>query len=291
MTMNNNNRGMATCGPSRGLVAVTLSALAMITVLFFLPFITGAVIFMKPPVATGAAFSPSDISGLQLWLKASALSLSDGDPVSTWTDSSGNGRHATQSGSERPTFKTAILNGKPVIRFNGTDEFMVTAANSYAVQCMFVIFKRTGLNTSSGGTGDYCAVISSRTSNANKVGNSDAAFSWDFVATSEAPSNNKVSGQATPDYVSVDSTVGSNTDFSSYLTGLTAALNSWHVGYFTLASATAGGNKEFAIGADSFTALGRLLEADIAEIIIYSTAPSPTERGNLHTYATTEYGL
>jgi hypothetical protein len=43
--------------------------------------------------------------------------LNDGDPVTTWPDSSVNGNNAAQTGSARPIFKTAILNGKPVVRF------------------------------------------------------------------------------------------------------------------------------------------------------------------------------
>lgn len=58
------------------------------------------------------------IGDLRLWLDASQLTgLNDGDPVSTWTDYSGNGFHAVQSGSNRPLYKTGIVNSKPVIRF------------------------------------------------------------------------------------------------------------------------------------------------------------------------------
>tara|TARA_R100000234_G_C4945654_1_gene154997 strand:+ start:34 stop:780 length:747 start_codon:yes stop_codon:yes gene_type:complete len=49
----------------------------------------------------GAALSevlPSDISGLQIWYK-NATGLT-GDPVSQWSDSSGNGRHAVQGDSD-----------------------------------------------------------------------------------------------------------------------------------------------------------------------------------------------
>jgi hypothetical protein len=48
--------------------------------------------------------------------------LSDGDPVSTWLDSSVNGNNATMTGSNRPTFKTGIVNGHPVVRFTSTGQ-------------------------------------------------------------------------------------------------------------------------------------------------------------------------
>jgi hypothetical protein len=52
-------------------------------------------------------------SGLPL----SSFGLNDGDSVSSWLDSSGNGHEATQTGTARPIFKKNILNGNPVVRF------------------------------------------------------------------------------------------------------------------------------------------------------------------------------
>lgn len=76
-------------------------------------------------------FSPSTVSGCVYWFKADALSLNDGDPVASWTDSSGNARHATGTGTQRPTYKTNILGTPgsldlPVVRFNGTTNGLVT---------------------------------------------------------------------------------------------------------------------------------------------------------------------
>lgn len=72
------------------------------------------------------AFSPSDISGLVLWLDADAIEgLNDGDPITTWEDQSGNNNDATQStGSAKPTYQTNELNGKPVVRLDGTDDYL-----------------------------------------------------------------------------------------------------------------------------------------------------------------------
>jgi len=68
---------------------------------------------------------PDSISGLNLWLKADELDLDNDDAVATWADSSGNENDATQTTNEnRPTFKTNILNGKPVVRFNGSNSFL-----------------------------------------------------------------------------------------------------------------------------------------------------------------------
>ena len=80
-------------------------------------------------------FSPTEISGLALWLDASDSSTlfqnSDGtvpatatsDPVGYWGDKSGNGRHLTQaiSGS-RPSLLPTGISSKPALNFDGTDD-------------------------------------------------------------------------------------------------------------------------------------------------------------------------
>lgn len=59
-----------------------------------------------------------------LWLDASRISgLADGATVDTWTDLSAH-NNATQTGAPRPIYKTGIINGKPVVRFNGTSQYM-----------------------------------------------------------------------------------------------------------------------------------------------------------------------
>ena len=88
---------------------------------------------------TAAPFSPSDISGLQLWLDATtglfdatsggSAVTTDGSAVARWEDQSGNGRHATQGTSNnRPVLKTAIKNGKNVLRFDGSNDLFSLAS-------------------------------------------------------------------------------------------------------------------------------------------------------------------
>ena len=49
-------------------------------------------------------FTPRSLSGLKLWLAADRIAgLSDGDPVTTWSDLSGQGNNATQgTGAAKP---------------------------------------------------------------------------------------------------------------------------------------------------------------------------------------------
>src|SRR5205085_3322175 len=65
-----------------------------------------------------SGFDPSSIPGLEVWLKADAITgLSDGDKIATWPDSSGNGHNGTQStDANKMIYKTNIQNGLPVAR-------------------------------------------------------------------------------------------------------------------------------------------------------------------------------
>lgn len=98
------------------------------------------------------AFKPSDIAGLQLWLDATTglfdatsggnAVTTDGSAVARWEDQSGNARHFKQATSNnRPALKTSIQNGKNIIRFDSDNDWMemdsefsgLTSASYYVI--------------------------------------------------------------------------------------------------------------------------------------------------------------
>jgi hypothetical protein len=79
----------------------------------------------------------------QLWLMANAgafsdagtTSATDNSTIQQWNDQSGNNRHASEA-TNRPTFRANIINGLPVVRFDGTDRLLspgITTGNSATV--------------------------------------------------------------------------------------------------------------------------------------------------------------
>ena len=74
------------------------------------------------------------------WYDANQLSLSNDDPVSSWTDQSGNGYHLT--GGNAPLFKTNIQNSKPAVYFDGVNDQLsynwpdISQSNTY-----FIVYK------------------------------------------------------------------------------------------------------------------------------------------------------
>lgn len=104
-------------------------------------------------VSGGPSFSPLDIAGLAAWFKADSLTLSDGDAVSTWNDSSGNSRDATGGGgSADPIYKTNVINGLPVVRFDGGDFLTHPTLTNSGSSIFFVI---SGSSSMTGNDGIY----------------------------------------------------------------------------------------------------------------------------------------
>src|SRR3989304_1806416 len=74
-----------------------------------------------------AAWAPTDLVGLVLWLDASEITgLANNDPVASWSDLSGNARHATQTTeAKKPIYMTNQQNGLPGVDFDRTNHGML----------------------------------------------------------------------------------------------------------------------------------------------------------------------
>ncbi len=125
---------------------------------------------MPYPVASvrgkgiAVAWTPTDIAGLALWLKADAglfqertgasattPAAADGDPVGTWWDWSGNVRHATAPADTKRSTKQTV-SGHATIRWDAIDDWLATAAFSEQAQPFTVIIVSRSSNVSVGST-------------------------------------------------------------------------------------------------------------------------------------------
>lgn len=98
----------------------------------------------RPGPSASAAFVPTDIAGLSLWLDASdASTISDtGGAVSEWRDKSGNTNHATQATpANQPTTGTRTQNGLNVIDFDGGDRIVSAGLTLTQPNTYFVVYK------------------------------------------------------------------------------------------------------------------------------------------------------
>lgn len=75
----------------------------------------------------GSVVAPDDISGLQFWVRSDLGVTKDGsDNVSAWADQSGNGRNVSEA-TNQPLWVDNVINGKPVIRFDGSNDTLASA--------------------------------------------------------------------------------------------------------------------------------------------------------------------
>jgi hypothetical protein len=94
---------------------------------------------------------PTDIAGCIWWLKADSLALADGATFTQWNDSSPSGWHVHPTNIP-PVFHTNVINGKPAILFNKSNQNALGTLNPVAFNqpdSFFIVAKRT----SNGATG------------------------------------------------------------------------------------------------------------------------------------------
>ncbi len=259
-------------------------------------------IFIRPSLegATRPPISPDELPGLQLWLKTDAGVTYDSDGVSLWADQSGIDNHAIQSNADfRPAFVAHGLGSKPVLRFDGTDDYLAIQNLSY---------------TASGAINGItvCALVRSDFDDPQIVTSFDNDEYWRFALNDDAAPNLNIGWDTT-------ASAGGPHDLqspASYTDG------NWHLvcGWFSagaspdkqifvdgeqVASATnAHGGNALGTGTTRFGFIGVgseadvfngtrsppfFLHGDVAEILIYHHALSNDERRQLERYFVDRY--
>ncbi len=119
--------------------------------------------------SSSAPFSPSDISGLTLWLDASDINTlwqdtaatsavtTDSQLVARWDDKSGNSANVTcGTPADQPTYKTGIQNSLPSLLFDGTNYLdSVATFNGYPITIIAVVKNGSTSGTARGIAATY----------------------------------------------------------------------------------------------------------------------------------------
>jgi hypothetical protein len=92
-------------------------------------------------------FDPTTIAGLSLWVKGDTGITLNGSKVSAWADQSGNGKNLIQNtAGNQPTYLASAKNGKPGVRFTiAATSFMSTSnfASAIAHPMIFIVYTQT----------------------------------------------------------------------------------------------------------------------------------------------------
>ena len=232
--------------------------------------------------------SPDTIANLKLWLKADSLDgTADGTPIGIWNDSSSNGFSVSQATSAyQPVFKTNQVNGKPVLRFDGTHMSMKGAfTGSITDKTMFVVVRLATLTPGSAG----CDPVSIQTG---------ASGSFDAIVYSEYTQKRWHNGS---DYFTRTPATVSPTDETS-TSPLLIAIRSTTSSYILYRNgsqlqSTASYSPitfnagDFVIGQRLSGTTNGYHNGDIAEILIYNRALTSAERLQVEDYLNKKYGL
>ena len=236
----------------------------------------------------GGAFTPSDLTGLKLWLKAdtgvyqdsagTTPVASNNDPVGKWTDQSGQGNHFTQAtAGSRPTYKTAVQNSLPGIAGDASADYLSGTApiTGSGNRTMFVVYK----------AGNADATHFDLDMGYNSAAGGDWALSskLGMHATSGSREWNAAKSTANYEIVTIRQE-GSNTNIlAAWVDGVSK----------TVTATTAVALNTANTGATIFTRnpAGGYSSSTICEIILYDSALSANDREQVEAYLGTRYNI
>jgi len=247
--------------------------------------------------ATAPAFSPKDISGLQLWLDATtglfdatsggSAVTTDGSAVARWEDQSGNNYHVTQGTSNnRPVLKTSIRNSKNIIRFDGSNDLLVSesiSSNNLSAMTCFIVAYVAGFG--GGGFGRYFE----RGSN-NKLWFVNQEFGANrLVAIGAGTFHDTASGSITTGNWYLNSAKWDGG--TNIATNMSQRINEGNStrGLTGTGSISSVANTTYQVG--NRTAADRAFNGDIAELIIYNVSLSASEITSVEDYLADKWGF
>lgn len=222
-------------------------------------------------------WTPGSVSGLIHLCQIQDLALSDGDLISAWTDSSGNGNNGSASGTARPTYKTGITaSGKAVARFEGSNN-VITFSNfisSLTAGTLFLVIKIDN-DPPAGASTSGCWNLGTAPQSSH-FPYSDGNIYEAFGTTAR-----KTVGNPTPSLSSAFRTyivTSKASEYKVYLDGSSIYSTATNTVGFPSSSITLGANLS-----------SHKLDGDIAVFGLYNSALSSSDVASLHSYLNSNY--
>lgn len=220
--------------------------------------------------ASAANDIPAGALVLDRW-KANDLVGANASAVASWTATTGGVALAQGTSGNRPTLRTNVLNGKSVVRFDGTDDYLsgtLAAADSQPFTLYFLI------NATTLGNVARQILFSSFEVYLNAL---TTTTSTRAVWTA---SNERTFGTYTQGTWELWTIISDGTTASVYVNGTSAYSG-------TFGNATFG--TSLVLG--RHTTNGRYFNGDVAEIVHCDGLHDSTQRSGVHAYFAAEYGL
>jgi hypothetical protein len=212
--------------------------------------------------------APTDIAGCIGWWDASDASsiTQSGGLISQWNDKSGNGKHATASGTARPMY-TGTRNGRNVITFDGVANRLSTSLNDRATQTLFVVARNNDVDSGVRRSVSYRAERS--------IYNGVTQWNW-FSPTVG------INGAPTSEYSIAGVVIASNTSLTAYGNG--ALSNAAPADPFDVDT-----SRSLTIGSEVNAV--NCLNGTMAEVIVFDSALSNVDRARIERYLALKWGV
>lgn len=236
--------------------------------------------------------TPTNIANCMLWLRSDSGVVTNLTGVTNWIDQSGHANSAWAAPSREPAYVTNVVNGKPVVRFDGVTNYLKNAgwAPGFNVsgQMTYFFVSKVGTN---GATRGFFA---QRAANTNDYGD-NASMSIEQLTTGlggiryHRNANPSIDVLRDNSIFRVDAIRVNALGTQVYQDGVLQYSN-------TMSFAGALAPAEYAIGArltaagDTNGLLGYGM-VDFAEIIIYKTAITDLQLNQVGSYLAQKYGL
>lgn len=222
-------------------------------------------------MGTDLTLAPTDIptGRLMLWLRADSLGFIDEAPVARWPDQSSARNDATEANlSNQPVHRKNVLNGKPVVRFDGLDDWLqFNGPFNPKDTTFFIVTKWNAVNDNSRVVGDTGAEGFLRNIGTDAAGRLMRPDNHSYKVLYQSGAPRSLNGGSIFD--------NSNVRNEFFIYSMQPTLGAADIKWF---GRTETNNAAYWSG-------------DIAEVIVYSYAMTDSERRAVEKYLGTKYGL
>jgi hypothetical protein len=242
------------------------------------------------PVAL-AQDSPVPTPGLKLWLKADAGITADAARVAKWADQSASKIDAAQEEPDsRPTLVNNAIAGKPVLRFDGVDDYMTFTLPVNGLSGMTIFLVAANSEDRSGGVGEGC---NCRAQNCAIFWNETTSWGTVYLSPFQSQVNWRFGTTQTGNWPLYTRPAAIGNAYTVTVSKKDGATDSLYINGQPVMSE---GGKEPAIdGCQDEGNLGRgynddtFFPGDIAEVLVYDRALPDAERQAVEQYLIAKY--
>ncbi len=256
-------------------------------------------------------FSPTDISGLKLWLDSddsrtlfadtsgTTKATTDGTAVALWVDKSGNGNNISQSTvSARPAIKSSFTNGRNVLNFDGSNDTLIAPSSTATFKFLHSTGSSVFIVVQYKVTGTYTSYFTTATSSSNvgyviySPSDNSVYLPWmaggvgGSLVVGNGSSSNYI--DATQPYLICSISDPTNATAANRATGFKDGGAPFKNNISTLTASTANSTYDLAIGSEANTYYANVY---IAEILAYNTILTASQRIQVETYLNNKWGL